>query len=118
MLPRTAATRVSGQALFVDRAGKLYLALTRLTPSLGAAVALAAVEAEINGAAAGLAMLDGIAEPGVDQFQPAWSTRARLLESLGDRERAVDAYERALRLTSDDGVRHYLTDRLRAARVG
>jgi RNA polymerase sigma-70 factor (ECF subfamily) len=96
---------------------KLYLALTRLTPSLGAAVALAAVEAEINGAAAGLAMLDGIAERGVDQFQPAWSTRARLLESLGDRERAVDAYERALRLTSDDGVRHYLTDRLRAARV-
>jgi RNA polymerase sigma-70 factor (ECF subfamily) len=97
---------------------KLYLALTRLTPSLGAAVALAAVESEITGAAAGLAMLDGIAAPGAEQFQPAWSTRARLLECLGDRERAVDAYERALRLTSDDSVRRYLTDRLRAARIG
>jgi RNA polymerase sigma-70 factor (ECF subfamily) len=96
---------------------KLYLALTRLTPSLGAAVALAAVESEITGAAAGLAMLDGIAAPGAEQFQPAWSTRARLLECLGDRERAVDAYERALRLTSDDSVRRYLTDRLRAARI-
>jgi predicted RNA polymerase sigma factor len=97
---------------------KLYLALTRLTSSLGAAVALAAVEAELHGAAAGLTMLDGIAEPGLDQFQPAWSTRARLLESLGDRGRAVDAYERALRLTADAGVRRYLSDRLRAVRLG
>jgi RNA polymerase sigma-70 factor, ECF subfamily len=96
---------------------KLYLALTRLTPSLGGAVALAAVEAEIYGAAKGLAVLDGIAEPGADRFQPAWTTRAHLLESVGDRAGAVDAYERALRLTTDDGVRCYLTDRLRAARV-
>jgi predicted RNA polymerase sigma factor len=96
---------------------KLYLALTRLTPSLGAAVALAAVEAEIHGAARGLAILDGIAEPGADRFQPAWTTRAHLLESRGDRAGAVDAYERALRLTTDDGVRCYLTDRLRAARA-
>ena len=96
---------------------KLYLALTRLTPSLGAAVALAAVEAEIYGAARGLAVLDGIVEQGADRFQPAWTTRAHLLESLGDRAGAVDAYERALHLTSDDGVRCYLTDRLRAARA-
>jgi predicted RNA polymerase sigma factor len=95
---------------------KLYLALTRLAPSLGATVALAAVEAEIDGAARGLAVLDAIVEPGVARFQPAWTTRAHLLESLGDRAGAVEAYAEALRLTSDDGIRRYLMDRLRTAR--
>jgi predicted RNA polymerase sigma factor len=52
----------------------------------------------------------------VARFQPAWTTRAHLLESLGDRAGAVEAYAEALRLTSDDGIRRYLMDRLRTAR--
>ncbi|CAN5437609.1 hypothetical protein BH09ACT7_BH09ACT7_13650 [soil metagenome] len=90
--------------------------MTRIAPSLGVAVALAAVEAEIDGAAAGLAALDAITDPAVDRFQPAWTTRPHLLASSGERERAGQAYQQALDLTTDDGVRGYLSDRMRACR--
>jgi predicted RNA polymerase sigma factor len=95
---------------------KLYLALTRIAPSLGAAVALAAVDAEIDGAAAGLVALGAITDPAVARFQPAWTTRAHLLASSGEREQAGQAYEQALALTTDAGVRQYLTGRLQACR--
>jgi RNA polymerase sigma-70 factor (ECF subfamily) len=95
---------------------KLYLALTRIAPSLGAAVALAAVEAEIDGPAAGLATLDAIADPAVARFQPAWTTRAHLLERAGEHELASQAYQQALALTTDAGVGQYLTERLAACR--
>ncbi|MET0699426.1 MAG: DUF6596 domain-containing protein [Mycobacterium sp.] len=95
---------------------KLYLALTRIAPSLGSAVALAAVQAEIDGAAAGLAALDAITDPAVARFQPAWTTRAHLLACSGERESAGRAYEQALALTTDAGLRRYLTDRLAACR--
>ena len=57
----------------------LYRALLRVAPSLGAAVALAAVDGEIDGPDAGLRALDAIDDPAVDRFQPAWTTRAHLL---------------------------------------
>ncbi len=90
---------------------RLYLALIRISPSLGAQVALSAVVAEIDGAAAGLAALDAIV--GIDEFQPAWTTRAHLLVALGDRRGAATAYEQAMELTDDDAVRRYLAGRLR-----
>lgn len=96
---------------------KLYLALRRIAPSLGAEVSLAAVEAEINGATAGLAMLADIDDIALDRFQPAWATRAHLLAALGDRRGAAEAYGRALELTTDDGVRRHLLTRLRQARA-
>ena len=58
---------------------KLYRALVRVAPSLGAAVALAAVEGQIDGPDAGLRALDAVADTAVDRLQPAWSTRAHLL---------------------------------------
>ena len=57
----------------------LYRALIEVAPSLGAAVALAAVDGEIDGPDAGLRALDAIDDPAVDRFQPAWTTRAHLL---------------------------------------
>jgi RNA polymerase sigma-70 factor (ECF subfamily) len=50
---------------------KLYRALVRVAPSLGAAVALAAVDAQIDGPDAGLRALDAIGDPAVERFHTA-----------------------------------------------
>jgi predicted RNA polymerase sigma factor len=92
---------------------KLHRAVMRVAPSLGAAVALAAVDAEIDGPDAGLRALDAIADPAVDRFQPAWATRGHLLAESGRVDDAVRAYRRALDLTTDSGVAEYLRGKLR-----
>jgi predicted RNA polymerase sigma factor len=91
---------------------KLHRALLRVAPSLGAAVALAAVDGAIDGPDAGLRDLDAITDQAVDRFQPAWTTRAHLLAQAGRRAGAAAAYRRAIELTGDEGVRRYLTVRL------
>lgn len=90
----------------------LYRALVRVAPSLGAAVALAAVEGQIDGPDAGLRALDAIAEAAVDRFQPAWSTRAHLLAEAGHTDAAAEAFGRAIELTTDRGVADYLREQL------
>ena len=64
----------------------LHRILHAVAPSLGSGVALAAVTAEVDGPAAGLATLDAVEEEaGEDarRFQPAKATRAHLLDQLG-----------------------------------
>jgi predicted RNA polymerase sigma factor len=100
-----------------DALRKLYRALVRVAPSLGAAVALAAVDGQIDGPEAGLRALDGIADPAVDRFQPAWSTRAHLLAEVGRIEAAADAYRVAIELTTDRGVADYLREQLTSLSV-
>lgn len=92
----------------------LYRALRRIAPSLGAAVALAAVDAEVDGPDAGLRALDAITDPAVQRFQPAWTTRAHLLARAQRCEEARSAYRRAIELTDDRGVADYLRDRLKS----
>jgi len=80
----------------------LHRTLHTLAPSLGGAVALAAVTAEVAGPAAGLAALDDLLGNGgvrVRRFQPACAVRAHLLERLGLREEAVAAYDQSDRAT-------------------
>ena len=92
----------------------LHRILQAIAPSLGSGVALAAVTAEVDGPAAGLAALDALlAEAGQDarRFQPAKATRAHLLDRLGRREEAVAAYESAISLTHDTAERQYLEHR-------
>ena len=92
----------------------LHRVLHAVAPSLGSSVALAAVTAEVDGPAAGLAALDALlAEAGQDarRFQPARATRAHLLDRLGRREEAVAAYESAISLTHDTAERQYLEHR-------
>ena len=91
---------------------KLHRALVRVAPSLGARVALAAVDGEIDGPAAGLRALDGITDPAVERFQPAWATRAHLLAEAGRRDDAAQAYQCAIELTTDAGMRGYLTAKI------
>jgi RNA polymerase sigma-70 factor (ECF subfamily) len=93
---------------------KLYRALLQVAPSLGAAVALAAVDGQIDGPDAGLRALDAIDNPAVERFQPAWSTRAHLLAVAGRKQAAADAYRTAIELTTDPRVADYLRDRARA----
>ncbi|HWF68140.1 MAG TPA: DUF6596 domain-containing protein [Mycobacterium sp.] len=91
---------------------RLHRALLRVAPSLGGAVALAAVDAEIDGPDAGLQTLDAITDPAVQRFQPAWTTRAHLQARAGRFDEARSAYRRAIELTKDRGVADYLHDRL------
>ncbi|MFZ0904458.1 MAG: DUF6596 domain-containing protein [Mycobacterium sp.] len=91
---------------------RLHRALLRVAPSLGGAVALAAVDAEIDGPDAGLQTLDAITDPAAQRFQPAWTTRAHLQARAGRFDEARSAYRRAIELTKDRGVADYLRDRL------
>jgi RNA polymerase sigma-70 factor (ECF subfamily) len=91
---------------------KLYRALLQTAPSLGAEVALAAVEGQIDGPDTGLHALDAIDSPAVERFQPAWSTRAHLLAVAGRKQAAADAYRTAIELTTDPRVADYLREQL------
>ncbi|HEX6526573.1 MAG TPA: DUF6596 domain-containing protein, partial [Streptosporangiaceae bacterium] len=89
----------------------LHRILHAVAPSLGSSVALAAVTAEVDGPAAGLATLDALLEQAgqhARRFQPARATRAHLLDQLGRKEEAVAAYESAISLTHDAAERQYL----------
>jgi RNA polymerase sigma-70 factor (ECF subfamily) len=94
----------------VDRAAlrRLHRALVRIAPTLGAVVALAALDGEIDGPRAGLRSLDAIDDPAVTRFQPAWVTRAHLLSCAGRTDDAVRAYRRAIELTPQAEVASYL----------
>ncbi|HEX3956815.1 MAG TPA: DUF6596 domain-containing protein [Trebonia sp.] len=92
----------------------LHRILHSVAPSLGSGVALAAVTAEVDGPAAGLATLDALlAEAGqrARRFQPANATRAHLLDLLGRKQEAVAAYDSAISLTHDTPERQYLEHR-------
>jgi predicted RNA polymerase sigma factor len=92
----------------------LHRILHAVAPSLGSGVALAAVTAEVDGPAAGLARLDALlAEAGehARRFQPARATGAHLLDGLGRTEEAVAAYQSAISLTHDTAERQYLERR-------
>lgn len=95
---------------------KLHRALLRIAPSLGAAVALAAVDAQIDGPDTGLRTLDAITDPAAERFQPAWTTRAYLLAAAGRTDAAAAAYRKAIDLTTDPGEATYLRRRLAALR--
>ena len=107
-------TRASQGKVDMNALRKLHRALLRVAPSLGAAVASAAVDGEIDGPDAGLRGLDAIDDPAVQRFQPAWTTRAHLLAEAGRVAEAAEAYRRAMELTTDPGVAEYLLRRLRS----
>jgi RNA polymerase sigma-70 factor (ECF subfamily) len=97
---------------------QLHELLHAIAPSLGGAVALAAVTAEVDGPEKGLELLDallaGTGEAG-RRFQPGRATRAWLLDRLGRTGEAAAAYASAMALTHDQAERDYL--RTRRARL-
>jgi RNA polymerase sigma-70 factor (ECF subfamily) len=87
---------------------KLYASLVSVAPTLGARVAHAATIGRVEGPDAGLAVLDGIADPAAQRFQPVWATRGYLLAEAGRAAEAGEAYAKAISLTTERGVRRYL----------
>ncbi len=89
----------------------LHAALVRIAPTLGARVAYAAAVGRVEGAQAGLALLDAMTDDAAQRLQPLWATRAHLLDQAGRSALAVEAYQRAISLTTDIGARRYLDQR-------
>jgi RNA polymerase sigma-70 factor (ECF subfamily) len=87
----------------------LYGELASLTGSPVVELNRAAAVAEAHGAAAGLAIADGLA---LDDYRYLHTTRAELLRRLGRDDEARDAYGRALELVHDDAERRLLERRL------
>lgn len=91
----------------------LYDVLLRLVPSPVVAMNRAVAVAMRDGAEAGLALLDSLAdEPRLTGYHPYAAARAELLTRLGRWEDSADAYRRALDLAGTDPEREYLRRRL------
>ena len=87
----------------------LYDALCALTASPVAALNRAVALAQVHGAAAGLAALDGLAsDTRLKQYQPYWAARADLLARHGDTTGAWQAYQQAIGLEREPAVRRHL----------
>jgi RNA polymerase sigma-70 factor (ECF subfamily) len=91
--------------------------LVRVAPTLGAQVSLAATTAEVDGPAAGLALLDALDTPAALRFQPLWATRAHLLARSGQGRAAALAYSKAISLSADPAVRAHLLAKADALQV-
>jgi RNA polymerase sigma-70 factor, ECF subfamily len=92
----------------------LYAELGRLAPSPVVELNRAVAIAMSDGIAAGLALVDDLAESGgLDGYHLLPATRADLLRRGGRVAEARVAYEQALRLAPTEADRRYLTGRLR-----
>ncbi len=87
---------------------RFYEQLLTISPALGTRAGYAAAVAEANGPEAGLAILDAMALGDVSGYQPYWAVRAHLLQQLGKRREAADAYDRAIGLAEEPAVREFL----------
>jgi RNA polymerase sigma-70 factor (ECF subfamily) len=92
----------------------LYAQLGRLAPSPVVELNRAVAIAMSDGIAAGLGLVDELAESGdLDGYHLLPATRADLLRRDGRDAEAKVAYEEALRLAPTEAERRYLTGRLR-----
>lgn len=93
-----------------DRIAALYGALIALNDSPVLRLNQAAAIAWSEGPATGLALIDQLAEH-LDDYSYFHSSRAALLAKLDRDGEAVDAYTRAIALTSNDAERRWMTQR-------
>ncbi|HEU4580124.1 MAG TPA: DUF6596 domain-containing protein [Polyangiaceae bacterium] len=90
----------------------LYDALLAITHSPVVALNRALAVAELEGAAAALQLIEGLAaDPRLLQYQPYWVVRADLLARSGAGSQAGDAYDVAIGLERDPAVRRFLQAR-------
>jgi RNA polymerase sigma-70 factor (ECF subfamily) len=95
---------------------KLYDVLALVSPSPVTTINRAVAMAEEGELGEAIAALDGLSgDKRMQAYQPYWAARAELLSRLGRAVEAVDAYDRAIDLASDDAVRDFL--RLRRGAV-
>jgi RNA polymerase sigma-70 factor, ECF subfamily len=111
-----AARRATGRTDWAAIA-RLYDALLALTGSPVVAINRAIAIGEMEGATAGLAILDGLSnDRRLADYQPYWAARARLLGRIGDATAAEEAYDRAIGLEADPAVRRFLQQQRLAIR--
>jgi RNA polymerase sigma-70 factor, ECF subfamily len=89
---------------------RLYVLLERLTGSPVVRLNRAVAVAEAEGAAAGLALLDGLEEL-LPRHHRLPATRAELLRRTGDRKGAIAEYDRAIEQVGTVAERAYLASR-------
>jgi RNA polymerase sigma-70 factor (ECF subfamily) len=95
----------------------LYDLLLRIEPTPVVALNRAAAVAMRDGPEAGLALIDEILARGeLEGYHPAHAARADLYRRLGRTAEAIDAYERALSLATQEPARRFLAGRLRELR--
>lgn len=94
---------------------RLYERLERRQPSPVVALNRAVAVAMVDGAEAGLALVETLAAEGaLDEYHLLHAVRADLLRRLGRRLQAAESYARALGLASQAGERTFLERRLAA----
>jgi RNA polymerase sigma-70 factor (ECF subfamily) len=86
----------------------LHEGLVAFAPTVGARVARAAAVAEARGPEAGWRLLEAIPRNDGASYQPYWAVAAYLLRALGRTAEAVEAYELAIGLCEDPGMRAWL----------
>jgi RNA polymerase sigma-70 factor (ECF subfamily) len=64
--------------------------------------------AETDGHRVGLAELAALDAGSVEAYQPFWAVRGALCEAIGDREGAIESFDKAIALTHDMSVKRYL----------
>jgi len=88
---------------------RLYSGLASMTDSPVVTINRAIAIVETQGAEAGLAVLDTVADDQrVAEYQPYWAARAGVLARVGDVAGADEAYSRAIGLEADPAVRQFL----------
>ena len=88
-----------------------YRHLIQIAPALGARLGHAAAIAEVHGPSSALDLLDNIPSPAIATHQPYWALRAHVLDLLGRKSEAYEAFERAVGLAEDPAVRQFLLRR-------
>ncbi|GAA2835973.1 RNA polymerase sigma-70 factor (ECF subfamily) [Aminobacter aminovorans] len=111
-----AARRFDGRTDWMAIA-TLYTGLMTLSASPVIAVNHAVAVAYAGALEQGLALLDAIDDPRLNEYQPYWAARAELLSLAGNAGEADKAYQLAIGLESDQAVRDFLK-RKRAALGG
>ena len=98
------------QTDWIEIAG-LYRTLAWFTPTPVVAVNRAVAVAEAEGPSAGLAVLDEVDRSAVDRWHLYWSTRGELLQRLGRRVEALEAFDRAIGCSPNVTDRRFLAGR-------
>lgn len=91
---------------------RLYDGLIAVAPSVGALLGRAAAVAAIGAPWDALALMEEIPATSINAHQPYWALRGHLFERMGKSREAKAAYGRAIGLTEDPAVRHFLMLRM------
>ncbi|MGH1577941.1 RNA polymerase sigma factor [Planktotalea sp.] len=102
------ARRIDGEPADWRAATQLYAGLCQLYPTLGAQIGYAVALSHVQGADAGLAVLDALEPKQVLGLQSYHAARAHFLSELGQLNDAAKTYEAALALTAQPPLRAFL----------